>query len=378
MLIVATFAAIGMSTSPTDWREFRARLAGSSPGAKAGSSKNDAALKQQDERLWREYAQDAWAHPTSLIEPGTLLCALPIQGQLIQEMRYARTDHYWPTALRDLITAGGSHEFISKWLEISAEPDAAAMAFAWKSATTMCNRGLSKMSSGIPNAEERLLWKIQCAALDRRRRVCMVLGDEDGEDGDSFRCLVHTKQLGSSVTPDLARRLLMGQRDAWRADAADVALMLAAFGAEAAQPAGVYWGGAVADGDCGQLVHGRDDVALPGAVEVGDGSRMYHVAGSAGLLAAARAVVDGSAASMDFRLSIGTTVLSREAAQCEWAPVACSRLFALKPSAGLPKPLWHEVMEAAGGEYAEMSTLLLEEATSGKRNPNKPRGDSDI
>ena len=44
----------------------------------------------------------------------------------------------------------------------------------------------------------------------------------------SFRCLVQSK-LASSVTPDLARRLLMGRRDAWQASSADVALVLEAF-----------------------------------------------------------------------------------------------------------------------------------------------------
>ena len=83
----------------------------------------------------------------------------------------------------------------------------------------------------------------------------------------------------------------------------------------------------------------------------------------------------------DFRLSLGETRLEATEAEAEWLPVACSRPIVLKPSpAGLPKALWHEVMECCGGECEELSRLVKdEEAGSGKtRDPNRPRGDSDL
>ena len=42
-----------------------------------------------------------------------------------------------------------------------------------------------------------------------------------------------------------------------------------------------------------------------------------------------------------------------------WAPVACARPVALKQCLGLPKPLWHEVLELCGGELAEISKMEL-------------------
>ena len=39
--------------------------------------------------------------------------------------------------------------------------------------------------------------------------------------------------------------------------------------------------------------------------------------------------------------------------------VACARPVALKQCLGLPKPLWHEVLELCGGELAELSRIEL-------------------
>ena len=43
----------------------------------------------------------------------------------------------------------------------------------------------------------------------------------------------------------------------------------------------------------------------------------------------------------------------------KWCPIACSRPLALKQCLGLPKPLWHEVLETAGGEVSEVSRIEL-------------------
>ena len=66
MAVATSLLASAVSSclsSPVEWREFRARLAGRSPGA--GSARNEAALKRQDETLWSEYARGVWAHATS-------------------------------------------------------------------------------------------------------------------------------------------------------------------------------------------------------------------------------------------------------------------------------------------------------------------------
>lgn len=405
LMLVIISGAFGLSGGPNggswkEWKEFRARLAGTTKGS-TGSSANQAALRNLDERLWKEYSEGIWAHPTSLIEPGNLLCALPIQGQLIQELRLKRPDvSPWPASLHERLMDESTSGFMARWLGVGAEPDPTALAFAWKSASTMCNEGLSNMCGGIPSAAERKLWSLQCSALERRGQVCLVLAEDSGDTdkndeeqdeeaaavaatkaaseahASSFRCLVQSKQLASSVTPDLARRLLMGRRDAWQASSADVALVLEAFGSST-----VYYGGPEDESGSAQLVHGRDDLeGLPSIREISSGTRLYHGAGADSLKEAALAVIDGRAQPLDFRLTIGSTRLAAWQAKCEWSSVACSRVLALKPSPkGLPKPLWNEIMEVAGGEYAEISRLVTDETSSGKpRNPNRPRGDSDI
>ena len=390
MLALAALTPLSLSgTSPLEWREFRARLAGSSVGR--GSTSNEAALKQIDEKLWEQYSQGVWAHGTSLVEPGVLLCALPIQGQLIQEVRLSngkQVNSDWPDALLSRLLEDDASGLMERWLGPSADPDSIALAFAWKSATSLCNAGLSKMCSGIPSQAERLLWKEQCAALERRGRVCLVLGEQEAEaepgaggSGPYLDCLVQNKQMASELTPDLARRLLVGERDAWQADADDVATVMSAFGSSP-----VYWGGAEELSGCGRIVHGQDalcgeDSLLPASREIASGTRIYSAKGSEAILEAARAVLEQRAQPVDFRLSLGRTRLSLKQAQVEWMPVACSRLLALKPTgAGLPTPLWREVMEACGSEAAEISRLVREESNGGgkPRNPNRPRGDSDI
>ena len=394
LALIALVTPLSLSgTSPLEWREFRARLAGSSVGR--GSTSNEAALKQIDEKLWQEYSQGVWAHGTSLVEPGVLLCALPIQGQLIQELRLSNgrtVSSTWPDALLSQLLDDDSSGLMERWLGPSADPDPIALAFAWKSATTLCNAGLSKMCSGIPSHAERLLWKEQCAALERRGRVLLVLGEEaeeevmdagaeGGTSGPSYLdCLVQNKQIASELTPDLARRLLVGERETWQADGDDVAMLMKAFGASP-----VYFGGPEELSGCGRIVHGQDGLCdrqlLPSSREIASGTRIYASTGADAILEAARAVVEEQAQPVDFRLSLGRTRLSLKQAQVEWMPVACSRLLALKPTgAGLPTPLWREVMEACGSEPAEISRLVREESDGGSkpRNPNRPRGDSDI
>jgi len=370
LLLVDVLSMCPAPSNPSgqEWREFRARLAGSSPGP--GSARNAAALKQLDERLWRDYTQGVWAHGTSLPEPGALLLALPLQAQLIQEMR-RDVPSQWAARLRETL-AGDTPGLIDR---LQGGSDATAFAFAWKSASTMCNRGLGKMRSGFPSPAERKLWAMQCAALERRAHVCLVLGEVAG----GLSCVVLSKQLSSHLTPELARRLLRGRQEAGLADEAEVDLVLRAFGS-ASHPCPVYWGGGEGVAESGVVVHGRDDLGLRHSAEI-ENTRIFAADSASGICAAAEAVVDGAAQPLDFRLTIGRTTLSDRSAQCEWTPVACSRPLVLKPSpAGLPKPLWHEVMQACGGECAEMSRLLSDESSGrgSRRNPNRPRGDSDL
>ena len=126
----------------------------------------------------------------------------------------------------------------------------------------------------------------------------------------------------------------------------------AAFGAEAA----VYWGGPERQEEPALLVHGVD--GLPGSEELAPGTRIYKASGLA-VEAAADAVLEGRCAPLDFRWFIGRHSALR-CAESEWAAAACARPVALKQCLGLPKPLWHEVMELCGGALAELSQVELQ------------------
>jgi len=308
--------------------------------------------------------------------------SLPIQGQLIQELRLlGPQSSHWTLALQALLAPEDDGPIV-RWLEDASVQDSTALALAWKSATSMCNRALGgmRMNGGepsawrIPSVQERALWKAQLVALEIRSRVCLVL-DADDEDTVST-CVVLTRAARTSgLTPDLARRLLVGQRQGATVDELRVQLLLEAFG-----EVPVYWGGPDGHDQPGRLLHGLPpEVDLPGSREIAAGLRIYQAEGMDSIVAAAKAVVAGDAQPLEFRLFVGHTRIPSQSPA--WLPVACSRPLVLKHAlASLPKPLWHEVMELCGGECAEMSRLVRDEESGGgkTRNPNRPRGDSDI
>jgi putative transcriptional regulator len=79
---------------------------------------------------------------------------------------------------------------------------------------------------------------------------------------------------------------------------------------------------------------------------------------------AARNVIDHVNDPLDFRFFIGkhtwpAAELNTKIRHGVYLPVACSRAIALKQCLGLPKPLWHEVMEMLGGEWDELSASEL-------------------
>ena len=92
--------------SNDEWRDFRARLiagaVGAAPAVSTPTTPNAAKLRQQDEALFDEYARGVWAHATGVAEPGGLLCALPIQAQIVQAVRNQGADasSYWARTLR--------------------------------------------------------------------------------------------------------------------------------------------------------------------------------------------------------------------------------------------------------------------------------------
>ncbi|GAX79802.1 hypothetical protein CEUSTIGMA_g7242.t1 [Chlamydomonas eustigma] len=112
----------------------------------------------------------------------------------------------------------------------------------------------------------------------------------------------------------------------------------------------LYCGGFTAQ----QVIHLLHGHPLPGAQEVVPGIFM------GGELAAAKEVGEGRLRAEDFRFFAGALVwdegeLDKEAEKGCWLPVASSRALVLKQCLQLPTPLWVEVLQLLGGEYAQVA-----------------------
>lgn len=113
----------------------------------------------------------------------------------------------------------------------------------------------------------------------------------------------------------------------------------------------LYMGGDVGK-DCTHVMHGVRD--LEGAQEVIDG---VFVGGYRNVKAHVR---EGRSSPMDYRWFArysgwGAGQLEREVAAGAWFLGSCSKELVLKHCINLEKPLWREVLELMGEEYAEIS-----------------------
>merc|ERR1719329_862552 len=202
----------------------------------------------------------------------------------------------------------------------------------------ICAIGAQADEKGRINARDLKQEDLQLLALfsesqNAWQQVCLILS---ATDGAADKSVVLNRPLAKGINDALALRILNG---AGRSTSPDSAALVAAakklekaFGDEAA----VYWG----------------------SPELAPGTRIYSCAGM-GVEAAADAVLDGRCAPLDFRWFIGRHATLR-CAEREWAAAACARPVALKQCLGLPKPLWHEVMELCGGSLAELSQVELQ------------------
>ena len=212
-----------------------------------------------------------------------------------------------------------------------------------------------KVSMSSITVEQRELVELYTEAQDAWQEVALVTAtaDSDRAEGGTEvdQCVVINRPIAKACNEELAELLLNGAAEARRGppayDEAFVRRFVEAFGPEAA----VYMGGPDEQATGGLCVHGA---ALPGAVEVAPGTRIY----TGGVPAIVDAVLDGKLAPLDVRWFIGCR-RSLSTADGKWVPVACARALALKQCLGLPKPLWHEVLETAGGELGELSRIEL-------------------
>lgn len=381
----AVLASEADGPSPEEWREFRQKLV--SGGLKLTTDvadeeaaapsvetvrrtvapKNEALLQSQSDELYKEYISGGWAHP-SPVEAGGLMMRMPLPAQFLTQMRDGSTD-FWPAKLREIIKAelpeAGEGE-----TRTTTESDALMTKFTsntmycYRVAETMMEEriggiGAQADEQGRINARDLKPEELELLAKfsesqNAWQQVCLILAATDGAAAGSS--VVLNRPLAKGIDDALALRILNG---AGRTTAVDSAGLVAAakklekaFGDEAA----VYWGGPERQEEPALLVHGIDGLA--GSKELAPGTRIYSCSGL-GVEAAADAVLEGRCAPLDFRWFIGRHATLR-CAKREWAAAACARPVALKQCLGLPKPLWHEVMELCGGSLAELSQVELQ------------------
>ena len=331
----------------------------SKPERQAVAPKNEALLKTQSAALYDEYINGGWAH-ASPVEAGALLCRLPMPATFIQKMRDGSSD-VWPTKLRERMRA--------ELPEATDEMDADALFAKWSANTNYAYKlaeatiAASVRSIGARaqggridprelSGEERELLELYGESQEAWQQVCLVLS-ASGE-GAARESVVLNRPLAKAIDYSLAQLLVSGEEAGdnleGRADTVANKLTMA-FGREAA----VYWGGPEKQRTGGLLVHGV--AGLAGSVEVAPGMRIYTCAGL-DVEAAADAVLAGKCSPLDFRWFIGRHATLRTSG-AEWVSIACARPIALKQCLGLPKPLWHEVMELCGGECAALSRIEL-------------------
>lgn len=369
---------------PEEWRAFRAKLISgglkvtgdeggeteAAPVAKAASvaPKNEELLKEQNEELYREYFGGAWAHESPGPEAGGLVCRLPLQVQMTRLMREQPGD-CWGDLMRAKLQAElPKTDIVADGADANAaeaEAEAERLLTQWSSNTVYTYRmaeGLIKECLGAVasmatdgrisidkvTAEQRELLTLYASAQDSWQEVCLVLeGDSVGRVAS--KAVTINRPLAKSMNRQLAELLLNGGRPASipAYNAAFIDRFMEAFGDEAA----VYLGGPDSQESAGMCIHGFD---LAGAEELAPGTRIFV----GGVEAAVDAVLAGTRRPLDFRFFIGqrADVSTRDGA---WGAIACARPVALKQCLGLPKPLWHEVLELCGGEMGEISKIEI-------------------
>eukprot|EP00747_Dinoflagellata_sp_TGD_P149818 gnl/TRDRNA2_/TRDRNA2_177059_c0_seq3.p1 gnl/TRDRNA2_/TRDRNA2_177059_c0~~gnl/TRDRNA2_/TRDRNA2_177059_c0_seq3.p1 ORF type:complete len:407 (+),score=79.40 gnl/TRDRNA2_/TRDRNA2_177059_c0_seq3:286-1506(+) len=371
--------------NPEEWRMFRQRLIsgglklttdnssavaeadGTDPSAAAPAQRqvvapgNEQLLRNQSQALYEEYIQGTWAHE-SPVEAGGLLLRMPVEGQLIHFLQDGDAGEY-------SIIGDAVRRVLKKELPSAREGEGKQLFDSWAGnlpyVYRLCQRYMKeqlqelmstandgKITVQADSAVGRLLQLMQLQNQEWQQVVLVLKSTAEGASG-----VVLNRPLGARLDSRLATLLLKQTGEA--EELAD--LMVAAFGDKAC----IYHGGPADEGSGAILVHGFG--SLDGAVEVAPGTGIY----TGGERAAIEAVDKGTKSPLDFRWFIGRHN-GLKTLHGAWRPAACARPVALKQCLGLPKPLWHEVMELMGGASAKLSLLeiqkrddLMNEAVSG-------------
>jgi len=405
-------------TSLGDWRKFRASLIDSglpsagedgdnndsdiSPSSSTSAAKkrtksvskaNEMLLAEQNEALAAEYRSgENWAHLIAEPEVGGLLCRMPIEGEIYWGQASSTSSSseakscYWKQKLDTVLSlepfkykdTGGENKEEQRQRQTDAQ-----VTHWFHIAERVVSRGLEDIASqskaGIidpQNLDEnsRVLLKKYLHYKESWQEICLVLSHAP-ETGRS-ESIVINRPITTGINMELAKLILEGRTEEKRVTTAGfastagavsplaVSRFVQAFGSSGA----VYLGGPDSQMEPALMVHGIAD--LKGASEIAPGTGIFL----GGIEAAVEGVLNGSLQQLDFRFFLGrkvyapqtvpsTGTLLEKVEEGAYKPMACARSLALKQCLGLPKPLWHEVLELCGGEMKSISSIELDKRT---------------
>jgi len=276
---------------------------------------------------------------------GGLIVRLPLEMELLRNHQHSLTGKHFREALADTVHDAERwyHEAQGLIAEKMTEIAELAGDDGQIDATSLPDDLAELLNLYLDNQEA---WQ----------EVSLVL--ERDADVGTAAALVLNRPMAFQLTENLARLVLHGEFSVVTPTAngrkPDLHKFMAAFGSECA----VYIGGPDDQGKPAEIIHGIK--ALRGAKEIAPGTGIYR----GGLAAAVDGVLRGLYQPLDFRFFVGKhvydeNILDLSVILGKFQPVACSRALALKQCISLPKPLWHEVLEWAGGDLAQISELEL-------------------
>ncbi|KAL3900157.1 MAG: hypothetical protein SGPRY_012512 [Prymnesium sp.] len=283
------------------------------------------------------------------MEEGGLAVRSPLPAVITYQMRHSSPPSEWGGRLLQRLRADlpsleeGEEE---RWMGNTV--------YCYRKAEGMVEEVMSSVAARATNGRiqmgslpphEQQLVALFAAAQQEWQQVCLVLSVKDG----SNTAVAINRPLAKAVNRPLAELLLNGEKGSTppKFDESMVDKCVRAFGGQS----GVYVGGPKRQREPALLVHG---LPLEGSEEIAPGTRIY----TGGEEAAIEGVLRGEYSPLDFRWFVGRQE-KLHTSTGEWRTLACARPVALKQCLGLPKPLWHEVLELCGGELAELSRMEL-------------------
>ena len=334
---------------------------------KSVSKMNEQLLASQNAKLAEEYLSGVWCHKVAKAEVGGLVIRMPLEYELWYHEN-SRLGKRLKERLQ-LTSDGTEYDVAGTEGEGSLSEDeftgSVKTAYWFKSAQemiktdmqTIVNKGDTEGGgridpASLTNSELEMLEQyLHCQ--ETWQEVCLVV-EKDESMGTSSSVVIN-RPLATRANVDLASMCIFGE---WSNDATSDPNKIVKFLDAFKDCCPIYVGGPDNHGKPALFIHGISE--LDGAKEISPGTELYI----GGLDAAIDGILDGKYDPLEFRFFVGKHCYSDNELETrveigQYQPLACARSLALKQCIQLPKPLWHEVAELAGGQLKVISKLEL-------------------